>query len=111
MKVYKVFWIENNDFMSIFGYPYQSKNLEFIKYSKKGWNERLEGCGPFCAFKNLEDAKDFLSLYTGKFKIFEIEGKESKEIYVFVKYLEDLFIPSDGTILLDRFKIVKEVEV
>jgi len=113
MKAYKVFRIQNNKLTSISKY-YFDDDYDFLKYSKSKWNERLKDCGPFTAFRTLKDAKRLLlhlKNISHKWKIYKIKGKKSKERYIYDQNYEDYYEDMDGVILLDRFKIIKEVEV
>ena len=105
-------------------FPHIYKNYEYISipYSKVEWNERKERFGPICAFDTLENAKTFLKKMREpviKFVIYQIEAVPSldKDVWewegcegngTFYFYMKNIDLPN-GTILVDRFKIIREV--
>ena len=120
MKAYKIFRKTTRNLKSLYWHTIDEHKEMYIPYSKKGWNKRLKNCGPFTAFRTLKDVKNFLDFYYDEYKdyrIFKIKGVLSKENYVYDYFYNDNCVVRHkenlprGTILLDRFKIVKEVEI
>jgi len=120
MKAYKIFQEERGDLKSVYWHTIDEHKRIYIPYSKKGWNKRLDKMGPITAFKTLKDVKNFLDFYYDEYRdyrIFKIKGILSEENYVYDYFYNDNCVVRRkenlprGTILLDRFKIIKEVEI
>jgi len=116
MKAYKVFRIIDGKIYSVCSHVLNN-TLTYLLYNKKNWNKRILKKGPFCAFRTLDDAKKFIDKHFDffNFKIYKVRGKKSKEKSVWELDIDknklEISLLPDGTILVDRFKIIKEVEV
>jgi|GEM_PF-5078390 len=111
MKAYKIFAVFGDEFYSLYNHYDPEGNIMRFNYSKTEWNERLDKMGPYCAFKTLDNAYLFIDFegYNEDYAICEIECKLSKYQKVWDGRLDTVTVFFTGTVLIDRFKIIREV--
>jgi len=106
MIAYKVFYSNREKL-----YPV-AVSFDFEPYDPEFIITRADGCGPFAAFVNLEQAKRFKNYWKISQKIFKVNIKKSKNKSLWIDgwMRTDSHIFPEGTILADEFEILEEVK-
>ena len=119
MKAYKIFRVIDGKIFSIAQYIYSKSKWGYIPYSKNGWNERLKRCGPITGFESINDVFRYLSIAyheDSKYRVYEIEYIPSVDKNVWCSKEKNFYyafamgsILQKGTVLMNKFKIIKKV--